>query len=66
MMTWEMEMESHGGVSTMKRLTQLRNFVPTIVALALSARGEPQSRTRWLNKLRPAGASHRRKGQRAR
>ena len=50
----------------MKRLTQHRNYVPVIVALTPECSWRATVRTRWLNKLRPAGAAHRRKGRRAR
>ena len=55
MMEMDMDMESHGGVSIMKRLTHHRNYVPIIVALAPGCSWGATVRTRWLNELRPAG-----------
>ena len=50
----------------MMTLTQQRNYEPIIVALAPECSWRATVRTRWLNKLRPAGASHKRMGRKAR
>ena len=44
----EMEMEPHGGVSFMKRLTRHRNYEPIIVALAPEYAWRATVRTRLL------------------
>ena len=51
----EMEMESHGGVSIMKRLTQHRNYVPINVALAPECSWRAAVRTRWPEQAQPSG-----------
>ena len=54
----EMEMESHGSVSVMKKAVSANNYRPIFVACALlSVRSELNS----LNKLRLAGASQKRR-----
>ena len=101
MLMMEMDMESHGSVSTMKRQSQHKTTGQSLLREPLSACSELHShplaeqdqicgrpakaeghegpmapvgptvlmsftRTRWLNKLRSAGAPQRRKGMRAR
>ena len=58
-------MESHGTVSIMKRRTQHKTTGQSLWRVPLSARSELHPHL-WLNKLRPAGASQRRKARRAR
>ena len=58
---WEMDMESHGSVSITKSRSQHKTASQSVWRVPLSARSELHS-----HPLRPAGASHRRKGRKAR